>query len=50
MGADYSVEMKNIEIWVPAFFKHNNSSVATVRHCRQRIISPRSGTESKEDE
>ena len=21
---------KNIEIWVPAFFKHNNSSVATV--------------------
>ena len=30
MGADYSFEMKNIEIWVPAFFKHNNLSVATV--------------------
>ena len=30
MGADYSFEMKNIEIWVPAFFKHNNSFVATV--------------------
>ena len=30
MGADYSFEVKNIEIWVPAFFKHNNSSVATV--------------------
>ena len=32
MGADYSFEVKNIEIWVPAFFKHNNSSVATVSH------------------
>ena len=30
MGADYSFEVKNIEIWVPAFFKHNNSYVATV--------------------
>jgi hypothetical protein len=30
MGANYSSEVKNIEIWVPAFFKHNNSSVATV--------------------
>ena len=30
MGADYSFEVKNIEIWAPAFFKHNNSSVATV--------------------
>ena len=30
MGADYSFEVKNIEIWVPAFFKNNNSSVATV--------------------
>ena len=29
-GADYSFEVKNIEIWVPVFFKHNNSSVATV--------------------
>ena len=31
MGADYSFEVKNIEIWVPAFFKHDNSSVATVK-------------------
>ena len=30
MGADYSFEVKNIEIWVPAFFKHSNSFVATV--------------------
>ena len=30
MGADYSFEVKNIEIWVPAFFMHNNSFVATV--------------------
>ena len=30
MGADYSFEMKNIEIWAPTFFKHNNSFIATV--------------------
>jgi hypothetical protein len=30
MGADYSFEVRNIEIWVPAFFKHNNSSVGMV--------------------
>ena len=30
MGTDYSFEVKNIEIWVPEFFKHNNVSVATV--------------------
>ena len=30
MGADYSFEVKNIEIWVPAFFKHNNLFIATV--------------------
>ena len=30
MGADYSYEVKNIEIWVPTFFKHINSFVATV--------------------
>ena len=24
MGADYSFEVKNIKIWVPTFFKHNN--------------------------
>ena len=30
MGADYSFEVKNIEIWASAFFKHDNSFVATV--------------------
>ena len=30
MGADYSLEVKNIEFWVPAFFKTNNSYVATM--------------------
>ena len=25
---DYLFEMKNIEIWEPAFFKHNNSFIA----------------------
>ena len=30
IGADYSYEMKISEIWVPAFFKHNNSLIATV--------------------
>ena len=30
MGANISFEVKNIEIWSPAFFNHNNSSVATV--------------------
>ena len=30
MGANYSFQVKNIEIWVPEFFKHNNSSAATV--------------------
>ena len=30
MDADYSFVVKNIKTWLPAFFKHNNSSVATV--------------------
>ena len=30
IGANYSYEVKNSEIWAPAFFKHNNSSIATV--------------------
>ena len=38
MGADNSFEVKNIEIWLPAFFKHKHSSVATVtryeKHCQ----------------
>ena len=35
MGADYSFELKNIEIWVPAFFKHDNLAVATVSDTSQ---------------
>ena len=30
MGANYSFVVINIEIWAPTFFKHNNSSIATV--------------------
>ena len=29
-GADCSYEVKNSEIWAPAFHKHNNSFIATV--------------------
>ena len=42
---DYSFDMKNIDIWAPTFFKHNNSLIATVeakqtfnegnKYCRQ---------------
>ena len=31
IDTDYSYEVKNSEIWVPAFFKHNNSFIAAVR-------------------
>ena len=31
MCADYQFEEKSIEIWAPAFFKHNNSHVATMK-------------------
>ena len=30
MVADYSFDVKNIDILAPAFFKHNNSFIATV--------------------
>ena len=30
MVANYSFHMKNIDIWAPAFFKHNNLFIATV--------------------
>ena len=30
MGANYSFEVKKIEIWEPAFFELNNSFVATL--------------------
>ena len=32
MDADYSFDVKNIDIWTPPFFKHNNSFIATVCH------------------
>ena len=31
MVAGYQFDVKNIDIWVPAFFEHNNSFIATVR-------------------
>ena len=30
MVANYSFDVKNIDIWVPTFFKHNNSFISTV--------------------
>ena len=30
MVTDYSFDVKNIDIWAPAFFKHKNSFMATV--------------------
>ena len=30
MVADYLFDVKNIDIWAPTFFKHNNSFIATV--------------------
>jgi hypothetical protein len=38
MGADYSFQMKNIEIWAPAFFKHNYSFVATVELQHSSVV------------
>ena len=45
MGADYSFEVKNIEIWVSAFFKHNNSSVATVTGVWSNFKKKKTGNE-----
>ena len=30
MVADYSFDVKNIDIWAPTFFKQKNSFIATV--------------------
>ena len=30
MVADYLFDVKDIDIWAPTFFKHNNSFIATV--------------------
>jgi hypothetical protein len=35
MGAGYSFELKKVEIGAPAFFRHNNSSAATVYDIRE---------------
>jgi hypothetical protein len=37
IGANYSYEVKNSEIWAPAFFKHNNSFIATVTRLYIRL-------------
>ena len=36
MVADYSFDVKNIDICAPTFFKHNNSFIATVHMYRVR--------------
>ena len=38
MGANFSVEVKNIDTWAPTFFKHNSSFVATVRTDTAKIL------------
>ena len=38
MGADYSFDVKNIDIWAPAFFRHNNSFIATVRNFCDTVL------------
>ena len=38
MGANYSFEVKNIEIWAPTFFKYNNSFIATVLRIAQETV------------
>ena len=32
MCASYHFDEKSIKFWAPAFFKHNNSSIATVEY------------------
>ena len=39
MGANYSFEVKNIELRVPAFFKHNNISVDTVPYKSMQLLT-----------
>ena len=36
--ADYSYEVKNSEIQAPAFFKHNNSFIATVARVLRNLL------------
>ena len=36
MAADYLFDVKNIDICALAFFKHNNSFIATVHMCHVR--------------
>ena len=44
MGVDYSFGVKNIEIPVPTFLKHNNSSVATLTLKFKRLFAIWIGT------
>ena len=54
MAADYSFDMKNIDIWAPTFLKHNNSFIATVKittkttvHTPEKLITLDSGSTFK---
>ena len=42
MGSNYSSEVKIIDTWLPAFFKHNNLSVATVADRGNHFFGPTS--------
>ena len=44
IDADYSYEVKNSEIWAPAFYKHNNSFIAAV--IQERINLANNDSES----
>ena len=37
MVAQYSFDMKNIDTWAPAFFKRNNSFIATAGFFKPHI-------------
>ena len=37
MAADYSFEVKNIEMWVPAFFMHNNLEKMSIQQMFSQI-------------
>ena len=40
MGAYYSFEVINIDIWAPIFFKHNNQFISTLGHGGREVHFP----------
>ena len=41
MIANYSFDVTSIDIWAPAFFEHNNSFIATVKHSSFEVFLTR---------